>query len=167
MPPAVKYGFIAAGGMSAWTLAEYGLGLHTTHLSLGQYTSWGTKLIFIVTLWCLLRQQLHRSGRSRLPVWDGLLHGAITSVVAATGFYLLLSLYLNIIHPDYAHNYLEWLIGRMRAAGTSEGEIRQAAKAFLWRTGPTGLPVTVFRIWLLLGAIASPLLTLWLNWRRK
>ncbi|MES1168905.1 MAG: hypothetical protein ABUL61_07010, partial [Oleiharenicola lentus] len=76
-------------------------------------------------------------------------------------------LYLLFLNPDYTDLMLEWLVTGMRTAGKPEEEIRLMARAFRWTMGPTGLPVTVFSLYLLIGVIASPLLTLWLNWRRK
>ena len=59
MAPGLKYGFIAATGMSLWMLGEYALGLHTIRIGIGHYTSWGTEVILVLALWCLLRHQLH------------------------------------------------------------------------------------------------------------
>ena len=167
MAPGLKYGFIAATGMSLWMLGEYALGLHTIRIGIGHYTSWGTEVILVLALWCLLRHQLHGAGRTWLPVWEGLLYGAIASLVAAMGFYIFLSLYLNVINPDFSDLYLEWSVAQMRTAGKSEAQIREVARAFRWSLSPVGLPVTVFGFYLLIGFVASPLLTLWLNWRRK
>jgi hypothetical protein len=162
-----KYGLIAAAGMSAWMLAEYALGLHTTRFSLGYYTSWGTEIIFVAVLWRLLHGQLYQANRTWLPVWQGLLQGLFASLVAAMGFYVFLSLYLHFLNPEYPDLMLEWQVGQMRAAGKPEDEIRQMARGFRWSMSALGLPVTVFGAYLLIGFIASPLLTLWLNWRRK
>lgn len=167
MGSGLKYGLIAAGAMSAWMLGEYALGLHTTRLAIGHYTGWGTELIFVFVLWRLLHHQLHGANRYWLPVWEGLLHGAIASLVTAAAFYVFLALYLQLINPNYADLMLEWQITRMRAAGQPEDEIRLMARGFLWSLSPVGLPVTVFGLYLLLGVTASPLFTLWLNWRRK
>jgi hypothetical protein len=158
---------MAAAGMSAWTLGEYALGLHTTRIEFGRYTGWGTELIFIFILWRLLRETLHQPNRSWLPVWEGLLHGAVLSLVAAMGYYVFVSFYLHFINPDCINLMLESQIAHWRAAGKAEAEIRQMARGFLWSVGPMGLPVTVFGLYLLIGLVASPLLTLWLNWRRK
>lgn len=167
MAAGLKFGLIAAAGMSAWILAEYALGLHTTRLGLGYYTSWGTEIIFVVVLWRLLHHLLIQPNRYWLPVWEGLLHGLFASLVAAMGFYVFLSLYLHFINPEYPDIYLDWLVGQMRAAGKPEEEIRLMARGFLWSLSPVGLPVTVFGLNLLIAVVASPLLTLWLNWRKK
>ena len=42
-----------------------------------------------------------------------------------------------------------------------------AASAYRWSTGPVGLPITIAGVYLVFAFIASPILTLWLNWRRK
>jgi len=167
MAPGLKYGLIAAAGMSAWTLGEYALGLHTTHLAIGYYSSWGTAVILVAALWRLLHHQLYAAGRTWLLVWEGLLNGVVASLTAAVGFYIFLSLYLLFLNPDYTDLMLEWLVTSMRTAGKPEEEIRLMAHTFRWTMGPTGLPVTVFSLYLLIGVIASPVLTLWLNWRRK
>ncbi len=167
MASVFKYGLLAAAGMTAWMLGEYALGLHTTRLGLGHYTRWGTELIFVLCLWRLLRHQLHGAQRYWLPVWEGLLHGLLASLVAVLSFYVFLSLYLHFLNPDYADLALEWQIARMRAASIPEEEIRVMARGFRWSMSPVGLPVTLFTSYLLIGIVASPLLTLWLNWRRK
>lgn len=167
MKPGLKYGLIAAAAMSAWTLCEYALGLHTTRIALGRYTGWGADLIFILVLWHLLRGTLHQPNRNWLPVWEGLWHGAVVSLVAAMGYYVFLSLYLHLINPDYVDLMLESQVAQLRASGKAEADIRMAARAFRWSMGPVGLPVTVFGYCLLIGVVASPLLTLWLNWRHR
>ncbi len=148
-------------------LGEYALGFHTSRIGLGHYTAWGTEIILVLALWRLLHHQLHDTNRYWLPVWEGLLHGAIASLVAATGFYISLSFYLSFINPDFPDHYLEWAVAQMRATGKPEEEIRLMARGFRWSLSPVGLPVTVFGLYLLLGVVASPLLTLCLNWRRK
>ncbi len=167
MASGLKYGLMAAAGMSVWMLGEYTLGLHTKHLSIGYNTGWGTEIIFVVVLWRLLHCQLYQANRTWLPVWEGLLHGLFASLVAAVGFYVFLSLYLHFLNPDYADFMLEWQVGEMRAASKPEEEIRLMAWWFRWSLSPVGLPATIFGVYLLIGFIASPLLTLWLNWRRK
>ena len=165
--PGLKYGLIAAAGMSTWMLGEYALGLHTTRVGIGRYTSGGTEIIMVVVLWRLLRELVQQANRTWLPVWEGLLHGLLTSFVAAMGFYVFLSLYLNFLNPEYADFMLQWQVDHLRAAGTPEEKIREVARAFRWSMSPTGLPATVFGLYLLIAVVASPVLTLWLNWRRK
>ena len=167
MAPGLKYGLIAAAGMIAWMLGEYALGLHTTRIGLGHYTSWATEVILIVALWRLLHHRLYQAGRYWLPVWEGLLHGVFASLVAAMSFYIFLSLYLHFLNPDYPDLALEWQVAQMRTAGKPEEEIRLMARGMRWSLSPVGLPVTVFGLYLLIGVVASPLLTLWLNWRHK
>ena len=167
MKPGLKFGLIAAAGMSAWMLGEYGLGLHTTRAGIGHYTSWGTEIILVAVLWRLLLQLLGQPGRHWLPVWEGLLHGAIAALVAATGFYVFLSCYLNFINPEYADYMLQWQVDHLRAAGTPEEEIREMARGYRWSVSPTGLPLTVFGLYLVIAVVATPVLTLWLNWRHK
>ncbi|MES1168600.1 MAG: DUF4199 domain-containing protein, partial [Oleiharenicola lentus] len=100
-------------------------------------------------------------------VWVGLLHGLFASLVAAMGFYVAFSLYLHFVNPNYPDLYLEWRFAQMRAAGQPEAEIGMMARTFRWSMGPKGLPLTVLGFYLLTGFVASPILTLWLNWRRK
>lgn len=167
MAPGLKYGLIAATGMGGWILGEYALGLHTSHLGLAHYTSWGTEVILVAALWRLLNHHINGVGRYWLPVWEGLMHGIVASLVAAMGFYIFFALYVNFLHPDFPYLYLDWSVAHMRAQGRPETEIREAAREFLWSMGPAGLPLTILGQYLLVGLIASPLLTLWLNWRRK
>jgi hypothetical protein len=167
MKPGLKYGLIAAAGMSAWMLGEYVLGLHSTHIRISDYTGFGVVLIFLGALWRMLHRQLYLPNRTWLPVWEGLLHGLVASLVTALGFYVFLSLYLHFINPEYADLTLEQYIAVMRADGRSEESIRALAREFRWSQSPVGLPFYVFKIYLTVGVIASPLLTLWLNWRRK
>lgn len=167
MPPALKYGLLAAAGMIAWLLGEYVLGLHGTRIALGHYTSWGTEIGLVLALWRLHHHQLHVGNRYWLPVWEGLLHGALASLVAAMCLYIFFTLYLNFINPFFADNYLEWEVARMRADGKPEEAIRQMVRGFRWSIGPIGLPLVTAGTCLIVSFVASPLLTLWLNWRRK
>jgi hypothetical protein len=167
LAPGLKYGLIAAAGMAASLLAAYALGLHTRHFGIGAYTDSLTPVILVAALWRMLHQLLNTANRYWLPVWVGLLHGLFASLVAAMGFYIAFSLYLRFVNPGYPDLYLEWRFAQMRAAGQSESEIGMMARTFRWSMGPTGLPVTILGFYLLVGTIASPILTLWLNWRRK
>lgn len=167
MAPALKHGLMAAAGMIAWVLAEYALGLHGSRIALGRYTDLGTEVILVVALWRLLHHLLHAANRYWLPVWEGVLQGMLASLVAAMGFYVFLSLYLHYLNPDFPDLYLIAEVARLRADGVSEEEIRQMARTFRWSMGPVGLPLTIGGLYLFIGLVASPLLTLWLNWRRK
>lgn len=167
MKPALKYGLIAALCMSGWMLGEYALGLHTTRVGLGYYLSYVTEVIFVVALWRLLIQQVRQPGRYWLPLWEGVLHGILFGLVAALGFYVFVSAYLNFINPEYPYLMLDWQVARQRAADTPEEEIRAMARSFLWSLSPRGLPVTILGLHLLIALVASPLLTLWLNWRHE
>ena len=115
----------------------------------------------------MIRQLVQSPERRWLPVWVGLLHGLYASLVAALGFYIVYSLYLRFVHPDYPDLYLEWRVAHMRAAGQTEEEIRTMAREFRWSTSSIGLPLTLGGFYLLVGFFASPILTLWLNFRRK
>lgn len=167
MHPVLKYGLAAAGATSLWLLLAFALGLHSTHIGIGHYVNYGAEAILALALWRSLHRQVHEDNRYWLPVWQGLLRGLLTSLVAAMGVYLFLSLYLQFINRDYPDLYLEWQVARMRAAGESEEQVRAMARAYRWSTGPVGLPVTLGGMYLLFGFIAAPILTLWLNWRRK
>jgi hypothetical protein len=163
----LKYGLLAAAATAAWLLLAWALGLHTTHIGLGHYANYGTEIILVVALWRSLREQVLEKDRYWLPVWLGLLRGMLTALVAAMGVYIFLSLYLNFLNRDYSDLYLQWHVDNLRAAGEPEEQIRATARAYRWSTGPVGLPVTIGAVYLIFAFIASPLLTLWLNWRRK
>lgn len=167
MAPGLKYGLIAAAGMSAWLFVAYAVGFHSTHIGVGRYFDWLTELILVLALWRLLRHQLHATNRYWLPVWEGTLHGLYASLVAAMAFYIVFSLYLNFVNPDFPDLFLEWRVAQLRAAGQSEEAIREIARTFRWSTSARGLPFTIGGSNLLVGLVASPILTLWLNWRRK
>lgn len=167
MAPALKYGLSAAVAMTAWLSCGYALGFHGSHIALSQYIEWGTAVILVVALWRLLRRMVLAPERLWLPVWVGLLQGLLASLVAALGFYIAYTLYLRFVHPDYPDLYLEWRVAQMRAAGRPEEQIRDMAREFRWSTGPIGLPLTLLGFYLLVGFFASPILTLWLNFRRK
>jgi len=167
LAPGLKYGLLAAAGMTAWLLLCHGLGLYTTHIAAGRYVEWIGELIFVTALWRMLHHVLYAANHYWLPVWVGLLHGLFASLVAALGFYIAFSLYLHFINPSYPDFYLEWRFASMRAAGQSEVEIGTMARTFRWSMGPTGLPVTILGFYLVIGIVASPVITLWLNWRRK
>lgn len=167
MASGMKYGLLAAAGMSVWLFLVYALGLHGAHLSWGRYVDWGTELILVYAIWRLLRHEFESRNRYWLPVWQGWLHGLFASLIAAMGFYVVFSLYLRFVNPEFPDLYLEWRVAHARAGGQPEEEIRAMAKAFRWSMGPIGLPSTVLIFYLLVGLVASPILTLWLNWRRK
>ena len=167
MNPELKYGMIAGSGMSAWMLGEYALGLHTTHLAVSAYTNWGTELVLFVTLWFFLRHKLYQPNRYWLPVWEGMLHGLLASLVAGLVFCTFLNFYFRFINPEWPDLYLAWRVPLMRAAGTSEESIRDFARSFLWSVTPAGLTVHAIGIYTIIGTLASSVLTLWLNWRRK
>ena len=167
MHSVLKCGLLGAASTSLWLLLGYALGLHTTRIAVGHYFNYGAEVILVLTLWRSLHGQLHGENRYWLPVWLGLIRGMLTALVTALGITIFLSLYLNQLNPSYPDLYLEWRVGSMRAAGESEEQVRAMARAYRWSTGPVGLPVTVIGVYLLFGFIASPLLTLWLNWRRK
>lgn len=167
MSPTLKHGLIAAAATSAWLLLAYALGLHTRHIAWGHYANFGAEIILALALWRSLRARLYDANLYWLPVWRGLIHGIATALVAAMGVYCFLSVYLNFVNPEYPFLHLEWRVSALRAAGESEEEIRAMARAYLWSTSPVGLPITLGAVYLLFGLIASPVLTLWLNWRRK
>ncbi len=167
MRPEMKYGLIAGLGMSLWMLAEFLLGLHTTHLDLNTYTNWGTEVILFVILYLFLRQKMSVLQRYWLPVWEGFLYGALTSLVAGLLFCTFLNIYLRFINPDWPFHYLNWHVAKMRTAGQSEDSIRLFAGSFRWSVTPVGLAVNSIGLYTLLGALVSPVLTMWLNWRRK
>ncbi len=167
MAPALKYGLSAAVGTSLWILLTWALGGHSTHLGAGHVANYGIELILIIALWRSLRQQVNEENRYWLPVWVGLLRGLLTALIAAMGVYIFISLYLNFLNRDYADLYLQWQVDRLRAAGEAETDVRAMVRASRWSLGPVGLPVTIIGIYLLFACLASPILTLWLNWRRK
>lgn len=167
LAPGMKYGLLAAAGMTAWLLLAFALGLHSRHVALGRYVDWGTEIILVVALWRLTAHLLESKGLYWLPVWQGWMHGLYASLVAAMTFYITFSLYLRFVNPDFPDLYLEWRVAAMRAAGTPEEAVREMARNFRWSMGPIGLPFSVIGFYLLLGFVASPILTLWLNWRRK
>lgn len=167
LSPSLKYGLIAAGATSLWLLLAFALGWHSRHIALGHYANYAAEIFLVLALWGSLRTCLLRGNYYWLPVWRGLVHGLMTSLVAAMGVCLFLSVYLNFVNPFYPDLHLEWRVASLRAAGESEEQVRAIARAYRWSTGPVGLPVTVIGVYLLFGFIASPLLTLWLNWRHK
>lgn len=167
MWPSFTFGLLAAGATSLWLLLAYALGLHTQHIALGHYFNYGAEVLLIVALWRTLHRQLHAQNRYWLPVWIGLLQGMFTALVAAMGVALFLSFYLNFINPDYPDLHLEWRVATMRGAEVPEEEVRAMARAYRWSTGRIGLPISVAGLYLFFAFIVSPLLTLWLNWRRK
>ncbi len=167
MSPNLKYGLLAAGGTSLWLLMAYALGLHTTHIAVGHYVNYGAEIFLILALWRSLRHELHTRGAHWLPVWRGLLRGMGTALAAAMGVYIFLTLYLTFLNPYYTLLHLDWRVSVMRAAGEPEEQVRAMAHAYQWSTGPIGLPITIAGVYLLFAVIASPVITLWLNWRRK
>lgn len=167
MVPGLKYGLLATLGTAAWILASYALGLHTRHFGISHYTDLGTELILLLALGCLLHGQVRLAAPHWLPVWRGLLHGLYASLVAAMGLYIVLSLYLMFVNHEFFDLKLEHQVAHLRAIGRPEEEVRNVARSFRAATGPVQLPLTILTLYLLIGLVASPLLTLWFNWRRK
>lgn len=167
MKPWLRQGLIAGGAMAGWTLLEYALGLHNTRLALGHYADHGPELILLVMLWRLLQAEVRRPECYWLPVWRGVLHGALASLVAAMVFYIFLNAYIGYLNPGWPDLYLEWQVARMRAAGETEVVIRGMARAFRANFSPAGLVGATIGLYPFLGGAASAILTLWLNWRHK
>lgn len=163
----MKYGLLAGTGMSVWMLGEYALGLHTRHIGISQFADWGTEVILLVALWFLLRLKLKDPGCYWLPVWKGVLHGMLASLVAGLVFCTFLNFYLRFINPEWSFHALTWRVSEMRAAGESEETIRDFARSFDWSLTPPGLAFYAIGVSSLIGAAASSVITLWLNWRRK
>lgn len=167
MHSALKYGLSAAGLTNLWLLLAWALGLHSRHIALGHYANYAAEIFLALALWLSLRAYLRDRNFYWLPVWRGLLHGLLTSLIAAMGVSTFLVIYLNFLNPEYRYLHLEWIIGRLRDAGQAEEQVRAIAHSYSWSTGPIGLPITILGTYLIFGFIASPLLTLWLNWRHK
>lgn len=164
---ALKYGLIAATGMSIWLFICHALGVHSRHFGVSHYTEMVTELILVLALWRMLHHQIRDPNRYWLPLWVGVLQGLFATLVAAMAYYVVFSLYLHLVNPDYPDLYLEWRFAKMRAAGLPESDIGTMARTFRWSMGPIGLPINLGGFYLLVGLIASPVITLWLNWRRK
>ncbi len=167
LAPGLKYGLLAGVGMTAWLLVCHALGFHGRHIAVSQYTDWVTNLILVVALWYLVRHLISSDNRYWLPLWVGLLHCGLASLVAAIVYYIAFSLYLHFLNPNYADYFLEWRFAAMRAAGRPEKEIGLMAREFRWSLSAIGLPATIGGLYMLVGLFAAPVITLWLNWRRK
>ncbi|HYC70808.1 MAG TPA: DUF4199 family protein [Opitutaceae bacterium] len=167
MRPELGYGLVAGAGMGGWLLLEYALGLHTRHLAAASYTHWGTELILVTMLYLLLRRQLRRLNRYWLPVWEGVLYGSVASFVAALAFYVFAATYLYFINPDWPDVRLAFDVAAMRDRGVPEEQVREYARLFRRAFSPVGLAVTIPVAYTVLGAVASSVLTLWVNWRHK
>lgn len=162
-----KYGLITAAATSAWLLLAWALGLHSRHIALGHYFNYGAEIVLALALWQSLRAHLREKNYYWLPVWRGLIHGMATAFVAAIALSTFLTIYLNVLNREYPYLHLEWIVSGMRTAGQPEEQVRAVAQAYRWSTSPFGLPLTIIGTYLIFGFIASPLITLWLNWRRK
>lgn len=167
MRPEFLFGLLAAAGMSGWLLLEYLLGFHTRHLALASYTHWGTEIVLLTALYLLLRGELRRLNRYWLPVWEGVWRGLLTSFVAALGFYAFTTCYVLFIHPDWPDLRLAHDVARMREAGVPEEQVREYARRFRDAFTPTGIAFFILGIYPIGGALASAVLTLWINWRHK
>jgi hypothetical protein len=165
--PELKYGLYGGAAMIGWTLGEFALGIHQTRFALGKFTGWGSEIILLVMVWRLLRLKFARLNRYWLPAWEGMLCGALASVVAGLVFYIFLNAYVNFINPEWPDLYLEFQVAQMRIAGDSELAIRAFVRSFRWMTGPVGLATLTIGLYTLLGAAFSAFLTLWLNLRHK
>ena len=164
--PELKYGLIAGGGVSLWFFAEYLLGLHTTHLAMGEYTGRISNLIPFIALWVLLKKMQAGLGplfTLRRGLWTGL----VTSFIAATVIYIFLAVYGRFIHPGWLDHALQWKVEQLRAASVPEEKIREFITYFRQMNSARGLLISTLLTWTLQGGLMALCLTLWLHWRAQ
>ncbi len=133
-----KYGLITGAGICGWTLLEYCLGLHTTHLAAGQYTGFLSLIIPLTTLWLLLRHRRDTAPGGRLGFWSGVLSGLSASFISGTMVYLFMQVYNLFINPGWMDSVLDWQVARFRADGLTEVAIREKIKFYRQMQSPLG-----------------------------
>ena len=163
MKPEYKYGLITGAVVCLWTLAEFMLGFHTTHSSLGEYSGYFSAVIPLITLTLLLRSLQATQGP--LTLRRGLGAGLLASFIAALLVYSFLLIYNHFIDPGWIDVALDGKVGLLRARGVSEVAIRQEIVSFRRMNGPLGLAVAILGGMPLMGGSFSVIITLVL--RRK
>lgn len=150
-----KYGLISGVGISLWVAAEYALGLHTTHLEIGEYTRYFPLLILLIALFFLLEKK-HSEGP--LNPGSSVVSGLTASFLGALIVYGFNLAYNQWINPEWIDNALAIKVTAMRAHDIGEVEIRRAITAFRHDNSAAGLVTRVIVGLTVFGGIFSVLL---------
>ena len=167
MSPEFKYGVVAGAGISLWIAVEYHLGLHTTHVEIGEYTGYFANLIPLGAFFLLLRQKQASSSDGRLSLGRGVASGLLASFVSALIVYGFMVIYNRWINPYWVDNALAVKVAQQRAHGLSEIEIRRQITFYRQSNSPMGLIATTLLGLTVMGGFISLALTLLLRFRNK
>jgi riboflavin transporter FmnP len=165
MRPELKYGLITGLGVCLWIATEYFLGLHTTHLEIGEFTGYFANLVPLVTLLLLLREKQKQIYDHRLTLGQGIAAGLLMSFVAAVLVYIFMLAYNRWINPYWLDNALEWKVARMRDHAVSEVDIRKEITFYRNANSPIGLVVSTILGMTAVGGLLSIPCTLYLRYR--
>jgi hypothetical protein len=167
MRPEFKYGLITGVGICLWIVTEYCLGLHTTHLEIGESTGYFSNLIPLATLFLLLRQKQAAAYDGRLTLGQGIASGLVASFLGALIVYAFMLGYNQWINPDWLDNALAAKVALMRAHGIGEVEIRREITFYRQANSPVGLITTTLLGLTVMGGTLSLILTLLLRLRPR
>ena len=159
MSPEFKFGLLTGMGICLWIIAEHFLGLHTTHLEVGEYTGYFSNLIPLATLFLLLRHKQMLARDRSLTLSQGLASGLLASFLAALIVYSFLMAYHQWINPDWVDDVLAVKVTAMRDRGVDEIEIRRKITFYRRANGPLGLIATTVFGLTFMGGIISLVLT--------
>lgn len=159
----LRYGVIIGGAVSAWVLIEFVLGLHTTHIGIGQYTGFVASVIAVVLLYKALKQKRDLELGGMMSVGQGIKAGLAISFVSGVISTLFFVLYYNVINPDWLQIALDWQREVMLAGGREASEIDASLEQM-----KTSYSISVQLLWGFLstigmGLIVSGVLSLFLK----
>ncbi len=155
-----KYGLITGAGVCLWLAAEYLLGFHTTHVAIGEYSSYFSNLILLAVLFLLLKQKQSAQPGDPLSLRQGVNAGVFTSFIAAVIVYCFLVAYSQFFNPGWLDYPLDWKVAQWRAQGVTEIDIRKEITFYRLANSPAGLIATLVARMTLLGGIFAVGLTL-------
>jgi len=102
-------GAFAGIGTALWTLFEFTMGWHTTHIEVGAKTGFvGVFFPLLAILWALRATKARTNGQ--LTLKQALLVGLSVALVLAGIGVVFYQIYYSVINPDF--------LTRLRAAGT-------------------------------------------------
>lgn len=99
-------GLIIAVATLVFLVMEFQFGLHDKYIKYYFYVSPLKWLMVIGLIWYAIHQLYLELAPGQFSIKDGLMRGAIISVVAAFGKLAVYGLFLNVINPDFLGNII-------------------------------------------------------------
>jgi hypothetical protein len=104
------FGLIIAVATLVFLVMEYQFGLHDTYIKYYFYIAPLKWVMVIGLLWYAIHQLYLELPPGQFSIKDGLMRGAIISVVAAFGKLAVYGLFLNLINSDFLGNMMAYKI---------------------------------------------------------